>query len=57
MMKIIYAFLLIAVVAFMGSGIMAEPLAEAIAADKPGQAKEIGIFDRITELINWLVNH
>nr|WMI02520.1 MYRTX1-Pr6b protein [Pogonomyrmex rugosus] len=55
-MKIIYAFLLIAVVAFMGSGIMAESLAEAI-ADKPGQAKKIGIFDRITELVNWLVNH
>nr|WMI02519.1 MYRTX1-Pr6a protein [Pogonomyrmex rugosus] len=52
-MKIIYAFLLIAVVAFMGSGIMAEPL-----TDKPGQAKKIRIFDRIPELINWMiVNH
>nr|A0A6G9KIT6.1 RecName: Full=U13-myrmicitoxin-Mri1a; Short=U13-MYRTX-Mri1a; Flags: Precursor [Manica rubida]QIQ51451.1 U13-MYRTX-Mri1a precursor [Manica rubida] len=44
-MKIIHVLLLVAVVAItMSPSIMAESVAE---ADKPGQAKKIGLFDQI----------
>ncbi|KAL0134276.1 hypothetical protein PUN28_001229 [Cardiocondyla obscurior] len=50
-MKITYILLLVAIVAIISPGIMADP-----EADKFGQAKKTTIFNEVDKVWKWILN-